>query len=228
MRIYSARVREIQSLAGGLAAWIDCPAAAIPAVGQYTLASDPEDETAPIASPIFLAEGGTEGFLAAPPVPIPWTPGKTLFLRGPLGRGFSLPVAARHVVLAALDTTAARLLPLVSLALARGAAVALFDDAALPPLPAAVEAYPLNTLPELLPWADFIALDLSTATLPELRLQLGLGAHEQLPCPSQALVLAAMPCGGLAECGVCAVPARPGWKLACKDGPVFNLDEIIW
>jgi NAD(P)H-flavin reductase len=40
--------------------------------------------------------------------------------------------------------------------------------------------------------------------------------------------MAAMPCSGLADCGVCAVPARRGYKLACKDGPVFDLDELDW
>ncbi len=228
MRTSIARVREIQSQAGGLAAWIDCPTAAIPAVGQYTLAVNPEDESALVASPVFLAERGADGFLAAPPVPAQWMPGTTLILRGPLGYGFSLPVMARRVALAAFDETADRLLPLVSLALAQGAAVALFNDAALPSLPSAVEAYPFNSLPELLAWADFLALCLPIAALPELRSRLGMGIHERLSCPAQALVLAAMPCGGLAECGVCAIPAPRGWKLACKDGPVFNLEEILW
>jgi hypothetical protein len=44
---------------------------------------------------------------------------------------------------------------------------------------------------------------------------------------AQALVITPMPCGGIAECGVCAVTARRGWKLACKDGPVFDLTELI-
>jgi hypothetical protein len=36
-----------------------------------------------------------------------------------------------------------------------------------------------------------------------------------------------MPCAGLAACGVCAVQTRRGWKLACVDGPVFDLKEIM-
>jgi dihydroorotate dehydrogenase electron transfer subunit len=90
----------------------------------------------------------------------------------------------------------------------------------------------LSALPELLNWADFIAIDLPLATLPDLRSRLGLNAgvdrHLHLHCPAQALVLSPMPCGGLAECGVCAVPSPRGWKLACDDGPVFNLHEITW
>jgi len=44
---------------------------------------------------------------------------------------------------------------------------------------------------------------------------------------AQVLVVTPMPCGGLAECGVCAFTTRRGWKMACKDGPVFDLSELI-
>jgi dihydroorotate dehydrogenase electron transfer subunit len=44
----------------------------------------------------------------------------------------------------------------------------------------------------------------------------------------KALVMTPIPCGGIAECGACAVPAHRGWKLACRDGPVFNLNELAW
>jgi hypothetical protein len=38
-----------------------------------------------------------------------------------------------------------------------------------------------------------------------------------------------MPCAGLAECGVCAVPAADkGYLLACEDGPVFEIETIAW
>jgi len=225
-------VTEIQLDAGGLAAWIACPAEAIPCAGQYTLAFDPEDEQEPLATPILPAAISPDGFLAASPVPRGWSPGMTLRLRGPLGQGFSLRPASRNVALIALGATAARLMPLVPAALGQGAAVALFTDVPLPQLPSAVEAYPLSSLPELLNWADFMAIDLPNTALPELHLRIGVGSqggsgHElPLHCPAQVLVLAPMPCGGSAECGVCAVPARRGWKLACVDGPVFDFNEI--
>jgi hypothetical protein len=137
------------------------------------------------------------------------------------------------MALVGLGDTTARLAPLIPAALGQEAAVALFSDAPLPArLPSSVEAYPLSALSELLNWADFIAIDLPLAALPDLRSRLGLSAsmdhNLHLHCPAQALVLAPMPCGGLAECGVCAVPAQHGWKLACSDGPVFNLHEIAW
>jgi hypothetical protein len=91
-----------------------------------------------------------------------------------------------------------------------------------------IEAHPLAALPESLVWADLLAIDLPLARLPELHGCLGLGAREPLPCLMQVLVLADIPCGGLAECHVCAVPVGRGWKLACKDGPVFDLNELEW
>ena len=121
------------------------------------------------------------------------------------------------------------MLPLAHLALGRGAEVALFSDLPLPALPAAVEALPLKALTESLAWADFMALDLHLADLGKLRTRLGLGMHERLPCPAQALLITPMPCGGVGDCGVCAVPAARGkWELVCKDGPVFDLNKLDW
>jgi Iron-sulfur cluster binding domain of dihydroorotate dehydrogenase B len=233
MRLHTARVTEIQLDAAGLAAWIECPPAAIPRPGQYVLAHDPKDQSASLAIPLFPAEFSPGGFLAAPPIPPFWTPGTGLSLRGPLGRGFTLPSNCRRIALVALGDSATRLAPLIPVALGQEAALALFSDAPLPAwLPSAVEAYPLSALPELLPWADFIAIDLPLAALPDLHPRLGLGSsadHDpRLHCPAQALVFSPMPCGGLAECGVCAVPARRGWKLVCIDGPVFNLNDVTW
>lgn len=228
VRAHTARVIEIQSAPEGFSAWLACPAQAIPAAGQYVLAVDPEDAFQPLPVPLFPVRISKGGFLATSPLQVVWTPGTTLEIRGSLGHGFKLPPTARNVSLVGLGASTARLMPLIPSALDQGAAVALFSDAPLAQLPLAVEAYPLSALPELLPWADFIAIDLPIAALPELRTRLGLSAQEHLPFPGQALVLTPVPCGGMAECGVCAVPGRRGWKLACEHGPVFQLDEIKW
>jgi hypothetical protein len=117
-------------------------------------------------------------------------------------------------------------------ALGQGFDVALFSDDPLPHAPASLEVNPLNALPEDLAWPDLLALDLPVERLRELRPFLGLESAALSPCPVQALVEIPMPCGGVAECGACAVPRRGGlargWKLACKDGPVFHLNELDW
>jgi hypothetical protein len=238
VRTYDARLTEIHMQAGGqLAAWINCPQTAIPTAGQYVLAYAPGDPLSALGIPLFRGEAADRretaerGFLAAPPLPVAWAPGTPLALRGPLGRGFSLD--GQRLALAALGDTVTRLLPLAGETLQRGDAVTLFTSAPLPALPASIEIYPLASLPEALGWADCLGIDLPLEALAALRSTLGLEKDDRLMLRAQALVFAPMPCAGLAECGACAVPARRPrgqhrYLLACKDGPVFNLDDLEW
>ena len=236
MRTYTARIREIRLEAQGQAAWIDCPAAAVPMPGQYLLANNTAEADAPLASALFPAAYGETGFLATPLSPTmnkltaystAWIPGAELKLRGPLGRGFALPPSARRLALIDLGGGALRLLPLVAAGLANAADVALFSEAPPTLLPSSVEINPLRSLGEALGWADFMAVDVSLEQVENLAELLCLPAGQHLPCPGQALVAAAMPCGGAAECGACAVLVRRRWKLACTDGPVFDLRDLV-
>lgn len=229
MRVHHGTVREIHWQGDlGRTTWIECPKAAIPSPGRYVMAWSPEDADAPLATPLFAARIEARGFLAAPPVPPIWEPGSLLQLRGPHGSGFALPGALRRLALAGLGDSLAPLLPLMDSALDQGAAVALYTDHAPPGLPSAVEVSPLEALSEALTWADYMAMELPVQAIPNLGRLLGVEqAARNLPCPAQALVRLAMPCGGLAECGACAVETRRGWKLACSDGPVFDLIDLL-
>lgn len=220
---------------GRQAAQVTCPAGAVPAPGQVVAACALEDDSlAALATPLFYGGAAEQGFLALPlesKLPATWLPGTPLQLRGPLGRGFRLPGNLRRLALAALGDTAGRLLPLAQRGLALGADVALFADQAPAALPARVELQPLDALIEALDWADFLAIDLPRQALPDLRKVLGRDAEAQtrrLSCPVQVLIVTALPCAGLAACGACALPGRGGWKLACEDGPVFDLYTLDW
>lgn len=204
------------------AARILCPPLLVPAPGQYLLAHDGSD--APLAVSVFQAGPASDGFLAAPSLPRAWTPGASLHLRGPLGRGFSLPTTVRRLALLAWDDMPARLLALLPSALKLGAAVTLVCESAPRDLSAEVEVQPMKALDEVLAWADFLAVDAERESLPGLRERLG--GRNQLSVEAQVLVCTAMPCGALAECGVCAVRVRNGWRMACKDGPVFDWNEL--
>lgn len=221
-----------------------CPQNLVPEPGEYLLAHDPAflayrglpapvlqvqagRADAPLPVPVFNAGPVPGGFLVAPPIPLKWQPGTVLSLRGPLGRGFSLPTSALHVALIALGETSARLNPLLVAALGQSASVAVVSDLDLSDLPSEVEIQPVSALSEVAKWADYLAFDLPREALPGLREKLGLGEQAKVPFEAQALVVTPMPCGGMAECGVCAVPVHRGWKMACKDGPVFDLDELI-
>lgn len=203
-----------------------CPQNLIPAPGQYLLVHDPASDS-PLPAPVFNAGSVPGGFLVAPPIPQTWKPGMSLALRGPLGRGFSLPVSARCVALVALGETSARLKPLLAEALGNGASVVLVSDLELPDLPPEVETQPVAALPEIVQWADYLAMDIPRESLPGLREVLGFGMQARVRCEAQINVVTPKPCGGMGECGLCAVNVRRGWKMACKDGPVFDLNQLI-
>lgn len=219
------RIIELHLEAGGLGGWIDCPPGIRPQPGQYLLASGP-DPAEPLPHVLFPAEVMEGRLRIAAPLPSAWTVGTKLLLRGPLGRGFALPHTARRLAMACLDDSPARLLPLAALALRQHAAVTLYARTVVAHLPEEVEVLPLDLLPEAPGWADFLALDTSIATVPVLRSALGLRPHQHPGCTTQVLVRAPMPCSGLAECGVCAVLTRDGWRLACSDGPVFDFLQL--
>jgi hypothetical protein len=211
---------------------IDCPVNLIPAPGQYLLASDASNSTLPVS--IFYTDSAPQGFIAAPPVPPSWNPGHEIYLRGPLGRGFALPSSARKVALVAFDDSPARLHGLIKKALQQNAAVVLLCDARLDNLPDAVEVQPVSAVSEIMHWADYVAFDVARENLPGLREQLFNGGQAQVlnarielrRNESQVLVRTPVPCGGMAECGVCAVMVKSAWKMACKEGPVFDWNEL--
>lgn len=224
MHIGKGRVVEM-ILANGLRhARLACAENLIPSPGQYLLASD--DSHSPLPVPIFYTDSAPEGFIAAAPIPDSWSPGREIYLRGPLGRGFELPFSARRIGLVTLTDSVARLYGLIQPALKQDAAIVLVSDLGVDNLPDEVEAQPLSTLPEIIEWADYVALDVARENLPGLREQIFNSKQAKAPIEAQVLVRTPIPCGGIAECGVCAVTVKSGWKMACKDGPVFDGKEL--
>ena len=203
-----------------------CPPVLVPAPGQYLQAHDTAS-SAPLSTGLFSAGQAPGGFLVAPPLPPAWRPGMELALRGPCGRGFSPPDGAQRVALLALGVSGARLLPVLRQALEHGAAVGLAASSVSSQIPPEVEIHPVAAAAELVAWADYLAVDLPRDSLPGLRAVLGLEAGSVPIAAAQVLVYTEMPCGGLADCGVCAVPSGRGWKLACVDGPVFTLSDVL-
>jgi hypothetical protein len=203
-----------------------CPPECVPAPGQYLLAHAAASDS-PLAAPIFFAKSSPDGFLIAPPLPSEWTPGSRLYLRGPLGHGFTLPTSAQHVALVAFDDSPARLRGLIPLALKQGASVTLICESVPEDLPEEVEVQPLRSLEEISHWADYIAFDVARESLSELLEKFGGKNQLSVKFGAQVLVRAPMPCGALAECGVCALVVRRDWLMICKHGPVFELSELI-
>jgi hypothetical protein len=204
---------------------IDCPPELIPNPGQYLLAHAVASDS-PIADSVFYSHSSPNGFIAAAPIPNLWTPGTSLNLRGPLGHGFVIPAFARKIALLAFDDSPARLLGVIPLALKQGAEVVLLCNSTVNDLPEVVEVQPLQAMQEILHWADFAAIDAARENLNQLKEKMGEGNQAKARCEAQVLIRTQMSCGALAECGVCAVVIHHQWKMACKDGPVFDWKEL--
>ncbi|GAP15386.1 2-polyprenylphenol hydroxylase [Longilinea arvoryzae] len=216
---------ELRLNPAGLEGLLACPPTIRPLPGQYLLAFAPGQSEA-LATPLFPAGQAGEFLRVAPPLPVSWAAGMRLQVRGPLGNGFRLPAGARRVALAPLGCGPERLLPLAEQALAQDAAVALYSAEIPNGLPSAVEVLLPEQLRETLEWADYLALDLAGNWRDRWQEAAGLTEGTRLPFPGQALVRTPILCGGMGDCGVCAVRTRSGWSLACQDGPVFDIQEL--
>jgi hypothetical protein len=205
---------------------ITCPVEMIPAPGQYLQAYDPDDPDVFLPSSLFASQLHKDGFTAAAPIPDSWHPGQRLVLRGPLGQGFHRPQANAKVALVGLDEHVCRL---ESFWYQHEGEIALFTDAVLPQLPVSVEANPMHVLPRALAWADSIIIDAPRKTIMSLRDLLGLEIDAPLPMNAQILIHSDMPCGGMAQCGVCSVDmlGKPKWTHACEIGPVYPLNKLF-
>ena len=233
MRTGTGQVLELILEDGSRHVRVSCPSNLVPSPGQYLLAGD--GSSSPLPVPLFHTDSAPQGFIAAGFIPDSWNPGMDLYLRGPLGQGFSLPPSARRVGLISFDVSPARLRGLIRPALRQEAAVVLICNSTPDHLPDEVEVQPMSALQEIVEWADFLAFDVSRENLNQLRERLGkpdqvsMGKiHIELGrTETQILIYTPIPCGGVAECGVCAVTLKSTWKLACKDGPVFIWREIL-
>ena len=222
MHTGTGRIVELLLEDDCLYAHISCAESLVPGPGQYSLASHSLDSLLPV--PLFHTDIAPQGFIS--PAPERWRPGDQLALRGPLGRGFSLPISARKVGLIAYDGPASRLRSLIQPSLRQSASVVLLCNSSTNQLPDEVEIQPLSALGEILMWADYLALDIARENLKELLEKVDGEKAQSALNAAQVLVRASMPCGGLADCGVCALTTRSEWKMVCREGPVFGMWEI--
>ena len=159
-------------------------------------------------------------------LPPHWTAATSLTIRGPLGQPFSLPKNLKRLALIPLDTHVGRLLPLIPLAQAQNAEVALFTEHQVPDLPYEVEIRSLDAILEVHEWADFLAIDCPASQIEHLSQTLGLDSDFPNKVIGEVLLTKDMPCGGLAKCGVCSLKLRRKEILLCEKGPVVSLASL--
>lgn len=193
--------------------------------GQYVraIALD-SDEILP--SVLFPLDWDENGMLLPAPERMNWQVGTGLKLHAPLGNGFHPPLSARRLALVDPVGSAERLFPILKLPQAGEAAIVVLRGEVGLELPEEVEALPMSALSEILDWADYIALDWAF-NAPVAALS-GYGFSQGSSNRAEIQVLLRFPvvCGLNAECGLCSIKTRHGWKLGCKDGPVFDWNDL--
>lgn len=219
---------EITQVGPDRAGIIDIPERYWPEPGQYLPCQRVDEHSDPLPTYLFRFID-EEGVLNLSPIPVVWQPGDHLWVSTAQGHGFSLPGDARRLALLPYKVSPTRLMTLIRQALTQNASISLFYETFPHPdimdcLQSAVEVNPLSALLDNLDWPDYLAVDLAQEDLREFS-----GLFRQIPMNlnGQVLVRIPMPCHGIGECGVCAVLTKHGWKLACKDGPVFPLEELL-
>jgi hypothetical protein len=223
MRKFNARLEgTLLTFDHQVAARLSCLPQDCPSPGQAVMACKVGD-CLPLRKLLFPILTVQSGFVVDSPPEPNWRIGDTLNLWGPLGKGFTPPSKAHRWLLASFENPPQRLYSLIQMGLERGVAISLCADKVPDNLPPQVEWIP--EIPDALAWADYLALVLPAESMRSLRARLGLSSGENLPFPAQVLVTQPTPCG-LGVCYACALKGRQSQLLACKDGPVFELDQL--
>ncbi len=170
--------------------------------------------------------------------------GDNIDLFGPLGNGFSIDAASRNLLLVAGGIGIAPLHFVAQEAIKKGCSIKLLygtpnryrypEDL----LPSQIELISVtedgtvgrkgmvtDLLPDFVDWADQV---FACGPLPMYR---------DIACKKQGLKLEGKPVQvslemrmgcGLGVCYACTVKTKNGLKQVCRDGPVFDLDDILW
>ena len=165
-------------------------------------------------------------------------------VRGPLGQPVTIDPAAQHVAFIAQGDGIGALIAVMRETVERGVRVTLMAGAEN-----AWQLYPSHLLPEgvremtatddgsagirapvthLLPQVQDEADMLVASGPPKLYADLArMRSDGLLTIPTTVLVLPRLECRD-GKCGSCTIQTTDGPRLACIDGPAFNLDEADW
>ncbi len=170
-------------------------------------------------------------------------PGEEIDLLGPLGNGFRVDDATRNLLLVAGGMGVAPLVALADWSVASGRRATLLMGCTTAP-----NVYPISLLPDGLE----VAISTEDCSMGEGGLVTDLlpryarDADQVFACgplpmyramadrrdlladrPTQVLLETLLGCG-VGACLGCSIDTASGPRLVCKDGPVFDLDEVDW
>lgn len=185
---------------------------------------------------LAVPEDGDDSAITSTPTGLEWA------VRGPLGQ--PVTIAARHVAFIAQGDGIGALIAMMRETAERGVRVTLMAGAEN-----AWQLYPSHLLPDgvremtatddgsagirapvthLLPQVQDEADLLVASGPPKLYEDLArMRSDGLLTIPTTVVMLPLMECR-TGECGSCTIQTAGGPRLACIDGPAFDLDEVDW
>jgi dihydroorotate dehydrogenase electron transfer subunit len=241
-------ISSIEVMPGTHLVWLECPQiAAIARPGQFVMVRCGEDTLLRRPLSIHQLNGSKIALLvAAVGRGTNWLGtrqgGDSIDLFGPLGNGYTIYPASRNLLLVAGGIGIAPLYSLASSAGKEGYSIRVLMGART-----ATQLYPkqyspvtatfilttedgtegkkgmvTSIIPGHIDWADQtfacgpLGMYRTMAQMPELKAK-----------PVQISLEVRMGCG-LGVCYGCTVKTRRGLQQVCRDGPVFDLEDIIW
>jgi dihydroorotate dehydrogenase electron transfer subunit len=165
--------------------------------------------------------------------------GGVLDVIAPVGTGFTLETGTQRLLLVCDEMHAAPLIALAREAAQKQIAVTLLVEAdptrstfsavsSLLPIDVEYQVVPSLSaaLPTLLRWPDQICAAGDTALYALLKAQVA-AAGLIAPARFAQVVIAPLIACGFGACLACAVETPRGMRLACVEGPVFDLAELV-
>jgi dihydroorotate dehydrogenase electron transfer subunit len=237
-----------QPMTGAHLLWLEAPEIAKQArPGQFVMVHCGENDEHPLRRPLSIAlregnriallfnivGGGTQWLSQR-------ASGDNFDLLGPLGNGFSISHGAKKLLLVAGGMGIAPLCFLANEAVRRGLAVTLLYGA-----PTATQLYPhlpnevrlvtatedgsqgkKGMITDVLP--DFIKDSNQIFACGPLAMYQTMAKMSELKTKSVHISLEVRMGCGLGVCYGCTVKTKNGLKQVCQDGPIFELNDILW
>jgi dihydroorotate dehydrogenase electron transfer subunit len=223
MKTYTTQI--VRVLEGGSdVVTVDSSTLPIITPGQYFRSFIPGNSPI-LPIPLYLYSRWNDELSLCGKVPLQWKPGEILLLQGPFGQGFQKALTAKRLTLYAHDKLLEpRLKPLALSAVQNKMDVTWVSDERFIFLPPQVEILKSSDLHSAIAWSDASAIAASLAEVDLLRELLPRATAERDKI--EVFIDTPQICGN-SLCDACAIETHKGWKLVCKDGPVFPLRELL-
>jgi NAD(P)H-flavin reductase len=156
--------------------------------------------------------------------PLKWQLGKKLYVRGPIGNGFN-PIGSEGKILFIIPgEPIGSLQSLIVDAIQSQKNVAIMCTDFEWQIHPEVEIISFEDYEYAINWADYIYIECAKNELTTISEIISLIKKHCIP--AEIFIFAPVLCGGNADCMVCTVHKKSGYRQICKEGPVISVEEL--